>query len=240
MPSMSDADITKRTIQAYDSSVTRAYSAARFHILRQRFLEEIGQYLPEEGRVLDIGCGFGLFSLFFAQKYPELIFHGLDLNERRIDQARKAAARLELKNVTYEAADARGFRGNERYDAAYMMDIVHHIPKDAVSPLLEQLSRVLDPYTRLIIKDVDAKPAYKRWFTWVMDKLVDPHTPVSYWDASELVELLTTRGFSVHRHAMIDYLPYPHMLYVCTRDAKTVNLWRQFPRSQDESNRKAA
>ncbi len=217
LPILNDKAIIKRTISAYSGAVTRAYSTARFMILRQRFLDEIGQYMPKQGRVLDIGCGFGLFSLYFAQKYPELQIHGMDLNQSRIDQAQKAAAQLGLTNATYKCGDARSFKAEERYDAAYMMDIIHHIPKEAVRPLIEQLAKVLEPETRLIIKDVDTEPAYKRWFTFIMDKLVDPHSPVRYWEASELMELLTQCGFDVHRHAMIDYLPYPHILYICTR-----------------------
>ena len=39
----------KRIIRAYDDPIVRAYCWARFGILRQRFLDEIGQYLPDEG-----------------------------------------------------------------------------------------------------------------------------------------------------------------------------------------------
>ena len=59
-----------RVIAAYDAPIIRAYSRGRFLILRQRFLDEIGQYLPDEGVVLDVGCGFGLFSLYYAQLVP--------------------------------------------------------------------------------------------------------------------------------------------------------------------------
>ena len=52
-----------RVISAYDHPVVRAYAWGRFQIFRQRFLDEIGQYLPERGVALDVGCGFGLFAL---------------------------------------------------------------------------------------------------------------------------------------------------------------------------------
>ena len=38
-------------VASYDDPVIRLYSRVRFTILRQVFLEEIGQYLPREGRV---------------------------------------------------------------------------------------------------------------------------------------------------------------------------------------------
>src|SRR2546427_10785680 len=103
-------DAIARVVAAYDDPVTRAYSRARFLILRQRFLDEIGQYLPETGTVLDIGCGFGLFSLYYAQLRPAARFRGLDLNPRRIAIATKAARRLGLANVQYAIGDARTLR----------------------------------------------------------------------------------------------------------------------------------
>jgi 2-polyprenyl-3-methyl-5-hydroxy-6-metoxy-1,4-benzoquinol methylase len=204
-------------IRAYDDRIVRAYCWGRFGILRQRFLDEIGQYLPERGRVLDVGCGFGLFSLYYASVRPGLVLEGLDRNARRIAMARAAASRLGLSNVRYEVGDATSFRGGTLYDAAYMLDIVHHIPMEAVRPLLEQLAKVLPDGSRLIVKDVDSRPAYKRWFTHALDLAMDPRTPVHYWPAEELQALLESVGFRVYRHLMVDMFPYPHVLYVGER-----------------------
>jgi 2-polyprenyl-3-methyl-5-hydroxy-6-metoxy-1,4-benzoquinol methylase len=207
----------RSVIRAYDDPIVRAYCWGRFWILRQRFLDEVGQYLPRQGRVLDLGCGFGLFSLYYATVRPAIEIEGIDLSERRIAMARKAAIRLGLRNVRYDVRNATDFRGDALFDAAYMLDIVHHIPFEAVRPLLDQLAKTLPAGGRLIIKDVDARPVWKRWFTHALDKLMDPGTPVRYWDGEELQQLLEDTGFIVYRHLMVDFLPYPHILYVCER-----------------------
>jgi 2-polyprenyl-6-hydroxyphenyl methylase/3-demethylubiquinone-9 3-methyltransferase len=204
-------------IRAYDDWIVRSYCWGRFWILRQRFLDEIGQYLPAQGRVLDIGCGFGLFSLYYASVRPGLRIEGIDRSASRIAMARRAARRLGLDNVQYEVGDARDFRGGESFDAAYMLDIVHHVPEETVRPLLEQLAKALPARGLLLIKDVDTRPAYKRWFTHALDRLMDPRSPVRYWSAEELAGLLGEVGFRVRRHLMVDFLPYPHVLYVCER-----------------------
>jgi SAM-dependent methyltransferase len=206
-------------IRAYDDPVVRAYCWGRFWILRERFLDEIGQYLPARGRVLDVGCGFGLFSLYYALVRPGLVLEGLDRNPRRIAMAQRAAARLGLGNVRYAVGDATAFRGSGSLDAVYMLDIVHHVPEDAVRPLIEQLAKVLAPGGRLLVKDVDRHPAWKRWFTHALDRVMDPRTPVRYWAAEELQPVLEAAGFRVYRHLMVDLLPYPHVLYVCERGA---------------------
>jgi 2-polyprenyl-6-hydroxyphenyl methylase/3-demethylubiquinone-9 3-methyltransferase len=164
-----------------------------------------------------VGCGFGLFSLYYASVRPGLTLEGLDRNPRRIAMARAAAGRLGLANVRYEVGDATEFRGGALFAAAYMLDIVHHIPPDAVRPLLEQLAKVLPGGGRLIVKDVDSRPAYKRWFTHALDLAMDPRTPVHYWPADELQALLEAVGFRVYRHLMVDMFPYPHVLYVAER-----------------------
>jgi SAM-dependent methyltransferase len=215
MEGVSTRATVRRIIGAYDDPIVRAYCWARFWILRQRFLDEIGQYLPESGPVLDVGCGFGLFSLYYAATAPGRFVRGLDVNARRVAMARRAAQRLGLANVAYEEGDARDFKGAGDVGAAYMLDIVHHIPPASVAPLLRQLRRCLAPGGVLVVKDVDTRPAPKRWFTWALDKAMAPGTPVRYWSAEELTAALEATGFRVRRHLMVDVLPYPHVLYVC-------------------------
>src|ERR1051325_1055597 len=78
-------------IESYESLVVRAYCHARFRIINRRFLGEILQLLPQRGSVLELGCGFGLFSLYFARELPGVDITGVDINAGRIASARSAA-----------------------------------------------------------------------------------------------------------------------------------------------------
>jgi cyclopropane fatty-acyl-phospholipid synthase-like methyltransferase len=209
------SEIVRRIIRAYDDPIVRAYCWARFGIMRQRFLDEIGNHLPEAGPVLDVGCGFGLFSLYYAATGPRRSLHGLDVDAHRIAMARRAARRLGLDNVSYEEADARDYKGAGEMQAAYMLDIVHHVAAASVPPLLIQLRRALPSGGRLLVKDIDTRPVVKRWFTWALDKAMAPRTPVHYWSAEELTATLEASGFRVRHRRLVDLLPYPHVLYIC-------------------------
>src|SRR4030095_8796770 len=110
-------------------------------------------------------------------------------------------------------------KGEGELAAAYMRDIVHHIPASTVRPLLRQLYRCLQPGGHLLVKDVDTHPRPKRWFTWILDRAMAPGTPVHYWPSEALAAALDETGFRVRRHLMVDFLPYPHVLYVCQKPA---------------------
>lgn len=220
VPSTRPAATIREIIDSYDSVVIRAYALCRFAILRQNFLEEIGQYLPQRGRVLDLGCGFGLFSLFFAAAGRERALVGVDLDARRIAAAKASALRLGLENTRYECADALDWEHEgEPFDAIYMLDMIHHAPVERVRGFLERQVARLAPGGVLVIKEVSDRPAFKRWFTWLLDRLmVGWREPIRYWPEEELTELLRSLGLHVVRHRMKDVLPYPHVLYVARRE----------------------
>jgi 2-polyprenyl-3-methyl-5-hydroxy-6-metoxy-1,4-benzoquinol methylase len=213
MPNKDIAEI----ISVYDSKIVKSYCWGRFKIMHQQFLDELGQYLPERGQILDMGCGFGLFSLYYAKKFPGRSIIGIDINEARIQMARKAAKALSLSNVRYEVADAITYESSTILHSAYMLDIVHHVSPETVQPLIKKIHTLLPPGSRLLIKDVKTEPAYKRWFTFLLDKLLDPQSQLNYWKEQDMIDLLTAEGFEVFRHAMVDILPYPHILYICQK-----------------------
>jgi ubiquinone/menaquinone biosynthesis C-methylase UbiE len=204
-------------ISVYKAGLIRAYCWARFKIIRPKFLDEIGQYFPRAGNILDIGCGFGLFSLYYAKKFPQLQISGIDINAKRIALAQSASQKLHLHNVSYTVGDVVSLSFDQSLDCVYMLDIIHHIPRSAVKPLIETIYNRLQKGARLIIKDVETQPAWKVWFTYTLDKLLDLKAEVNYWDQSELKCLLTDVGFRVYSHSMLDILPYPHIIYICQK-----------------------
>ena len=207
-------EILRAIVSSYDDPAIRLYSRIRFTILRQVFLEEIGQYLPERGRVLDIGCGFGLFSLYFAALAPEREVLGVDRDARRIEFARKSAQRLGLSNVRYEVADAVDWTAQQQFDAIYLLDLIHHLPQAEVGSFLGQLRDQLSAGGVMVLKDVEDRPRWKMLFTLLLDRLMVGREPIRYWPAAELSALLQQLGFEVARHRMRDILPYPHILYI--------------------------
>lgn len=211
-------DLVRRIVKAYPSFALRTYCRIRFLIVRRKFLDAIDQYLPERGDVLDVGSGYGTVSLYFGSRRPMRLVQGCELEPRRVETARGAAAALGLGNVRFVQGDATAVALDGEFDAAYAIDIIHHLPREAVPTLLRRIHACLRSGGRLLIKDVDSSPFYKRWFSLLTDRVMGGFgEAVYYWPTAELRAALEGAGFTVFAHPMPDVLPYPHVLYVCEK-----------------------
>jgi cyclopropane fatty-acyl-phospholipid synthase-like methyltransferase len=95
-----------------------------------------------KGSVLDVGCGGGAYSCYFAQLGFDVT--GIDISEPSIQSAALFAEALELDNVTFKTVDARGFDVG-RFDIAYSFDVVEHIPWEHHETFLKGVYKNLKP-----------------------------------------------------------------------------------------------
>jgi 2-polyprenyl-3-methyl-5-hydroxy-6-metoxy-1,4-benzoquinol methylase len=208
-------------IKAYPLGLIRVYCHIRSHILRNQMMAEIGQYFPFSGRVLELGCGFGLFSNCFALSRPETHFCGIDISAGRIKTAQRAAELCDADNVDFICQDAcTVMKDIPRQDCIYMLDLLHHLPPEEVRPFLKDCWEKLRPGGVMVIKDVSNKPFYKMAFTWLLDVFMTRGEIPHYLSPHHLSTELQRLRAQVVVHHINDYLPYPHILYICQKDSE--------------------
>lgn len=211
-------------IRAYDNFIIRAYCYIRFVIMNMRILEEIEQHLPPQAIILDVGCGFGLFSLFFARRCFARKLIAFDIDPVRIAVAQKARDKLNLtQQINFYEYDVADYPFTESVDAIVMLDLFHHLPPHVGQKILASFYDTLRENGTLIIKDVTATPRWQMWFTWLLDKLMNFHTFLYYYTRDEMITLLEHQGFTVKFHRIPDVLPYPHILYICRKKTRPQN-----------------
>jgi 2-polyprenyl-3-methyl-5-hydroxy-6-metoxy-1,4-benzoquinol methylase len=154
--------------------IEAAYSLVRFSIMRPKLLSVMDLLLTDEGRILDVGCGFGLFAAYFGQTHPGRSIVGIDPDARRVGLARHVASRLGLRQHTFVVGDVRDARGEIEgpFDAAYVLDVMHHLPKDDQRRVLERLRDALVPGGMLIVKDITTEPRFGLLFTELLDRVM--------------------------------------------------------------------
>jgi 2-polyprenyl-3-methyl-5-hydroxy-6-metoxy-1,4-benzoquinol methylase len=196
----------------------RVYSRIRFSILRPKLLSVMDLLLPDEGRILDVGCGFGLFAAYFGQTQSRREIIGIDPNARRIAMAERVARSLSLKRHHFIAGDVRDANLQGPFNAVYMLDVMHHIPADAQRGVLERIYDMLVPGGVLLMKDITTEPHYQLVFTEMLDRLmVGRDEPLAYRHHRAWGELLTEIGFRTRIVRVPDVLPYPHVVISATK-----------------------
>lgn len=196
----------------------RAYAEVRFSILRPKLLSVMDLLLPDEGRILDIGCGFGLFAAYFGQTQPARNIVGVDPNERRIDMARRVCEHVGLSGNTFVAGDARNVPLEGPFAGAYVLDVMHHVPCADQLPMLERLRDLLAPRGVLVVKDITTEPRFGLAFTRLLDRaMVGMDQPLTYRHHREWGEMLASIGLHVRMVRVPDVLPYPHVVIAATK-----------------------
>ncbi|MHB1162116.1 MAG: class I SAM-dependent methyltransferase [Chloroflexota bacterium] len=183
-------------------------------------LSAVEQQVPERGRILDLGCGHGLFSALMAVASPERSILGVDPSAAKIDTAARLSSKL--PNVEFRRGTVDDCLG-DRLAAITIVDVLYLLPRPEKLRILQRCRELLAPEGRLILKTNDTHPAWKyRWARLqevIMTRLgLTLSTGGLYFlSCAETMELLRQVGFQdVRVHHLPTLLPYPHTLFVCS------------------------
>lgn len=216
-PLKSENQIKRRILQCYPLPA-RLYGSVRFQIIPGQFLGTIEQHLPENGYVLDVGCGLGMFTLYLAMRRPRCQFIAVDLKDHRIHHARCAAKMLRVQNVEFVCEDVGLYKVPHHLDAAYCIDLLHHVTPAIGDRLIHSMFMQLKPGGKIVIKDITTRPRLMLYYTFMLDLLVSPREKCYYRSHSVWRQVLSQIGFSsIYTYPLRNFLPYPHFLLVAQK-----------------------
>lgn len=172
--------------------------------------------VPPEGRIVDVGCGTGVFANLLALDSAHRSVHGADLEPRVIAAA--CAAAHQRANVSFAAADiGAALQAQPAPDVVTAIDLFHHLPPARQTDLITIIHRMLRRGGLFLLKDLDTTPGWKRWANWWHDAVVargDPRIHVR--SRHDYAALLAAAGFTV------EIVPLPqaylaHVLFICRK-----------------------
>ncbi len=108
-----------------------------------RYLDRVTELLPNGARVLDLGCGGGVYSGYLAGRFDVI---GVDISVGQV-----ALARRLVPGAAFLLGDmsSLAFRPGT-FDAIIAVYSIIHVPREEHEPLLQRLFELLQPGGRLL------------------------------------------------------------------------------------------
>jgi len=166
----------------------------------RRHLRQMARYRPLGGRLLEVGCAYGLFLDEARAHFTRVV--GMDISEPAVTYAREQLD-LDARIGDFAAADLRG----ERFDAVCMWDTIEHVL--APHAFVEHARDALDDGGMLYLTTGDLGSRNARWRRerW---RQIHPPTHVNYFSRATMRLLLERLGFEV---IGFETAAYFHTLY---------------------------
>ncbi|MGE4062472.1 MAG: class I SAM-dependent methyltransferase [Rhodospirillaceae bacterium] len=192
----------------------------KLFVLARRMLAPLGAIaarVPAEGRLLDVGCGHGLFSLALAAADPSRKIVGIDPSPAKISVAVRAGK--SFANVEFREGVVESLEG-ERFAAITVLDVLYLLPDAQKKSLLAACCGLLAPGGTLVLKTNDTHPAWKYRVARAQERLMTGvgltlGTGKLYFrSCAENAALLRETGFDVEVRHLSHWSPYPHTLFV--------------------------
>jgi SAM-dependent methyltransferase len=180
----------------------------------------IAAALPPGGRLLEIGCGHGLFSAYAALLDPTREVLGVDIDGDKIEAAQVAARAVEGLEIR-EAPDGAVPEGP--WDVVVFVDILYLLPADEQRRLLTEAVRSLAPGGRVVVKEMGTQPRWKvRWNTLqetlsVKILRITEGSSFHFVDPRTMARWLTELGLEVDLDRLDARRVHPHHLLVARR-----------------------
>jgi len=140
----------------YKGPVLEWYMKVKLRL--EKNYQPIHELLPQQGKMLDIGCGYGFMSYMLQFVSPQREITGIDYDEEKIETASNCFSRND--RIRFEATDVMEY-AFETYDAIILADMLHYLQPDQQTILIERCIRHLRPGGTILIRDGDKDLAEK-------------------------------------------------------------------------------
>ena len=174
------------------SAYPRLFAWFKMHL--DPMFPRLGDFLPETGTVLDIGCGFGVAAAWMLARSEGLRVVAVEPDEDRVVTARFV---LGDRGVVHEGAAPEGLPA---VDAAAVacLDVIHHLDDSKLAATLAHVRKCLPPGGRLILRTTLPAPGripFHRWYE--TRRLAMAGQAVCYRDRDSVTEALENAGMHV-------------------------------------------
>ena len=189
--------------------------------------------LPDEGRLLDLGCGLGILPALLAEARNQhragnwnpdwptppqnLDLHGVELLDWKVKAARQALG----NRAAICQGDIRTFE-LPGCSAVIILDVLLYLSAAEQRQILQRIARTLQPGGTLLLREGNAAGGLRYHVTSLAEHICclwrgQGRQALHYRSAAEWIALLEDLGFSVDSLPMSQGTPFANVLFRAMR-----------------------
>lgn len=175
---------------------------------------QLEQYIPKKGKILDLGCGYGILANFLALSSKDREVIGVDTDAKKIKNAKKG-----VLNTSFRVEDATKMNVKD-FDVIILHDVLHHLNsfKDQ-EKLIDDCKKMLKGKGILFIVEVDDKPFWKLLLGRLTDLVMYSGAPVYYRYKNDMIKVL--EKYFLKSNITVGKFhnnPFPQAFYLCRKN----------------------
>ncbi len=149
-----------RDMYSYRGTIVEYYIAGKLGI--DPIYRHLDDYMPVEGEILDVGCGWGLASNILSKRSDLRGIVGIDLDEKKINIARQTARYND--NLNFELQDVCDLDFFEA-DGILLIDVLHYWDKEKQKVLIAKICKFLNDGGKLLFREACKSDGWKHKIT---------------------------------------------------------------------------
>ncbi len=181
---------------------------------------ELERIVPRHGKIIDLGCGEGIFANFLAITSRQRQLFGVEIDKNRLKKADRG-----LANTNFSVGDITR-KDIPIADAIVLIHVLHHLNSfKQQEDLILKCRDKLKKGGRLIIAEVEPKWSFKYLLAWLTDHYLVPwifekkfYSPIFFRKSFEWLALLQQYGFESKAIPAEIGKPFPHVILDCTKE----------------------
>lgn len=192
--------------------IQRWYLFLKCKVLPMRRLERM---IPREGRILDLGCGKGIFSSYLAITSQKRDVLGVDLCSKKVESAQRAFG--SISNLRFVIEDVLKLLPNEKnLSGIIISDFLQHIDFSSQEELLKLAYRSLSYRGVLVVKEINKGNSLRYFLSKLAERLLYFGDEIYFRPQNKWVALLKDIGFQAESRSA-NTIFSSTVLYICKR-----------------------